>query len=143
MESVWYVGGNAISLSDPDGLDPIASAAGGAAMGSAFGPVGTVVGGVVGAGAGAAIGWHVIGPMLAKPGNESRPTDAPSGTIPIDQVGLGRGDVHDIKDGVQNGTRDRTGIAPNGDVITNDPRGRAVNNGPADSFARRPTGLCK
>ena len=138
-----YVGGNAISLSDPDGLNPMAGAAGGAATGSAFGPVGTVVGGIVGAGAGAAIGWHVIGPMLAKPGNESRPTDAPSGTIPIDQVGLGRGDVHDIKDGVQNGARDWTGIAPNGDVITSDPRGRAVNNGPADSFTRRPTGLCK
>ena len=50
--------------------------------------------------------------------------------------------VHDIKDGVGAGAPDWTGIAPNGDVITSNPRGRSINNGPADQFTSRPTGLC-
>jgi hypothetical protein len=125
-------------------LNPVGGAIGGAAIGTAILPgFGTVVGGVIGAGIGAAIGWNVIGPMFAKPGNESRPSDAPSGTKPIDQAGIGRGDVHDIKEGSGAGARDWTGIAPNGDVITSDQRGRAINHGPADQFTNRPTGLCR
>ncbi len=64
----------------------------------------------------------------SKPG--SKPKDCPSGTRPIDKVpGLGKDEVHDIKGGVGAGPRDWTGIAPNGDVITGDSEGSAVNHG--------------
>ncbi len=32
-------------------------------------------------------------------------------------------------------------IFPNGDVITGDPDGNAINHGPADDYTARPTGL--
>ncbi|MBL0420164.1 hypothetical protein JI739_07370 [Ramlibacter sp. AW1] len=62
-----YVGGRPLSYTDPDGLNPVAGAWGGAVAGTAFGPVGTVAGGIIGAGVGAWVGWNVFGPMLAKP----------------------------------------------------------------------------
>lgn len=42
--------------------------------------------------------------------------------------------MHKIEDGVSAGAADWTGIAPNGDVITGDHEGNAVNNGPKDSY---------
>lgn len=62
-----YAEANPLMYTDPDGLNPVAGAVTGAEVGSVFGPAGTVIGGVVGAGAGAWIGWHVTGPMYAKP----------------------------------------------------------------------------
>jgi hypothetical protein len=62
-----YAEANPLMYADPDGLNPVAGAVGGAEIGSVFGPAGTVIGGVIGAGAGAWVGWHVTGPMLAKP----------------------------------------------------------------------------
>jgi hypothetical protein len=62
-----YAEANPLMYADPDGLNPVAGAVSGAEIGSVFGPAGTVIGGVVGAGAGAWVGWHVTGPMFAKP----------------------------------------------------------------------------
>ena len=137
-----YVNGNPLRYVDSRGTNPIAGAIEGGEVGSVFGPIGTVVGAVVGAAGGYLIADQLGNLIFAKPGNESRPTDAPTGTIPVDQSGLGRGDVHDIKDGIGAGAKDWTGITPNGDVITSNPDGSSVNHGPADQFTNRPTGLC-
>ena len=81
--------------------------------------------------------------MFAKPGNQSRPKNAPSGTKPIDKLGLSRPDIHDIKDGIGAAPNDWTGITPDGDVITSNPDGSAENHGPADDYTQSPTGLCE
>lgn len=39
-----------------------------------------------------------------------------------------------MKDGVLAGPKDWTGVAPNGDVITGDSDGNAVNNGPITDY---------
>ena len=68
----------------------------------------------------------------------SRPTDAPSGTKPIDKDRRVRGKVHKIKDGIRAGNDDWVGIAPDGDVITTDPEtGEAENHGPYEDFLPR------
>ncbi len=67
---------------------------------------------------------------------QSRPTDAPSGTVPIDESGLSKDDIHKIKDGVGAGPRDWVGISPEGHVIITDGDGHAVDEGPADSYYR-------
>ena len=65
----------------------------------------------------------------------AKPKSCPAGTRPIDQFpGLSKDDVHTIKDGVRAGPQDWTGIAPNGDVITGDSDGNAVNNGPKGDY---------
>jgi RHS repeat-associated protein len=55
-----------------------------------------------------------------------RPREAPTGTVPIDQVpDLDRNDIHTIKDDVWGpGSADKwTGVAPNGDIIIPDENG--------------------
>ena len=138
-----YVGGNPLSYVDPTGQNvAVGARLGGAAGGAIGGPPGAVIGATLGALGGYLIADRMSNLSFAKPGNESRPTNAPPGTVPINETGLGRGDVHDIKDGVGAGPRDWTGIAPDGHVITSDPSGRAVDHGPVDQFTHRPTGLC-
>jgi RHS repeat-associated protein len=66
----------------------------------------------------------------------AKPKEVPTGTKPIDEMGWGSGRIHGIKDGLGAGPRDWVGIAPNGDVITGDAAGNAVNNGPWTSYIR-------
>ena len=65
---------------------------------------------------------------------ESKPTDAPRGTKPIDQMGLDKDKVHGIKDGVGAGPKDWVGISPEGHVITSDGDGHSVDHGPAEDY---------
>lgn len=70
-----------------------------------------------------------------KPKPGSKPKNCPPGTIPIDEYpGLDRQDRHDIKDGVDAGQKDWTGIAPDGSVITGDSKGEAVVNNPYTDY---------
>lgn len=147
-----YVRNNPLRYSDPYGLEAVLPGFGaGAATG--IGALGGLLPNPVTVGIGALIYSTPIGggkdtissPYLndgAKPGNKSRPVDAPPGTKPIDASGLGRPDIHDTKTGIGAGPADWVGIAPNGDVITSDPSGKARNHGPVDDYTRRPTGKC-
>jgi hypothetical protein len=65
---------------------------------------------------------------------QSKPIDAPPGTVPLPQAGLPKGVHGEIKQGVGAGPQDWTGIAPNGDVITTGPGGKAINNGPWGNY---------
>jgi hypothetical protein len=72
--------------------------------------------------------------QIDNPSRRAKPKDAPRGTKPIDQVGLDTDDVHEIKDGVGAGPRDWVGITPNGNVITSDEGGNAVDHGPMGDY---------
>jgi RHS repeat-associated protein len=75
---------------------------------------------------------------------QSKPTDAPPGTKAIDKFNLPKDVTHGVKDQLGAQPTDWTGVAPNGDVITTDPRtGKAINHGPIDSYTQKPTGLCQ
>lgn len=65
----------------------------------------------------------------------SKPKNCPTGTLPIDKTGLTKDEVHKIKKGVGAGSADWTGIDPQGNVITGDENGEAVNNGPYGDWA--------
>lgn len=67
---------------------------------------------------------------------QSRPRNAPSGTVPIDQSGLDRETVHKIKDGIGAGPRDWVGIAPGGRIVTTGPDGNAQDEGHVSDYAR-------
>ncbi|MBU6462902.1 MAG: RHS repeat protein [Bradyrhizobium sp.] len=70
--------------------------------------------------------------------SDSGPTDAPTGTRTIDKWGIGREDIHDIKEGIQAGATDWVGITPGGNVITTGENGEAIDNGHVDDYTRRP-----
>jgi RHS repeat-associated protein len=66
---------------------------------------------------------------------ESKPKNCPAGTKPIDEYpGLSKDDIHGIKDGVDAGPRDWTGITPDGDVITGNHQGNPINHGPKEIY---------
>ena len=89
-------------------------------------------------------GLRNLGDMLnqAKKGEEqnskpgAKPKGCPPGTRPIDESGLGRQEIHDIKDGVGAGAQDWTGIDPQGNVITGDHNGNAHDNGHFTDYTR-------
>jgi hypothetical protein len=73
---------------------------------------------------------------------QSRPRDAPRGTVPIDQSGLSREDIHKIKQRIGAGAADWVGITPDGHVITTDENGNTVDHGQvSDLLAREATPL--
>jgi RHS repeat-associated protein len=66
---------------------------------------------------------------------QSKPTNAPPGTKPIDQTGRSKDEIHGIKDGIVAGPKDWVGITPGGDVITTNPLdGTFENHGPASNY---------
>ena len=96
-----------------------------------FPGAGTVVGAVIGGVGGYLIADQLANLIFAKSKQGSKPKNCPAGTKPIDQdPRLKKGEPDRIKDGVGARSRDWTGIAPNGDVITGDSNGDAVNHGP-------------
>ncbi len=68
---------------------------------------------------------------------QSKPKNAPPGTRPIDQSGLDKEKIHQIKDGVGAGPKDWVGISPQGEVITSDGEGNAENHGPFTDYLPR------
>ncbi|HVL94633.1 MAG TPA: hypothetical protein VM266_02120 [Solirubrobacteraceae bacterium] len=68
---------------------------------------------------------------------QSRPRDAPSGTVPIDQSGLSREDIHKIKRRIGAGAADWVGITPDGHVVTTDENGNTVDHGHKDDLLAR------
>jgi RHS repeat-associated protein len=90
---------------------------------------------LLGAAAGAAIGDWWTGPddpytVLSK-STESKPTDCPSGTRPINKDPRTQNVDHgELKGNVGAGPRDWPGITPDGDIITTNPDGSANNHGP-------------
>ncbi|MEH6418360.1 RHS repeat-associated core domain-containing protein [Pseudomonas sp. CGJS7] len=69
----------------------------------------------------------------AKPSREQRPNDCPTGTKPIDKIGLSKEDLHSVKDGINAGAQDWVGISPDGHVWINED-GKASDQGPYESY---------
>ena len=61
---------------------------------------------------------------------QSKPKDAPPGTIPIDQSGLSKDEIHQIKGEIGAGPADWVGITPEGHVVTTGPDGTTEDHGP-------------
>lgn len=61
---------------------------------------------------------------------QSKPKDAPPGTIPIDQSGLSKDEIHQIKGEIGAGPADWVGITPDGHVVTTGPDGTTEDHGP-------------
>jgi hypothetical protein len=68
---------------------------------------------------------------------QSRPRDCPRGTRTIDQSGLSKDDIHEIKEGVGAGGPDWVGITPEGHVITSDEEGNVEDHGHYGPFLNK------
>jgi RHS repeat-associated protein len=130
-----YVNNNPAMWIDPTGRNGILTAELGAEGGFLVcGPACAVVGAGIGLGIGI---WGTVEAInqynKTQDGSESKPSECPTGTLPINEAkgkfGLSKDDVHAIKDGVLAGQTTWTGIAPNGDVWTGTPDGSGVNHG--------------
>jgi len=141
-----YTFGDPINFRDPKGKNTIAVGGGvGFAVG---GPPGALVGAAIGAGilyGGYLVYNNMVDddaedeylPPPPKPrdkSKQSKPKNCPAGTRPIDESDLDKDDLHGVKDGVSAGPQDWVGISPDGDVITGDADGNAVNNGPLKGY---------
>jgi RHS repeat-associated protein len=80
------------------------------------------------------IGNEVADICYLKPKPGSKPKTVPPGTRPIDQVIKDKEDLHKIKDGVEAGPRDWTGITSDGNVITGDQNGNPIKHGPYKNY---------
>jgi len=152
LNTYSYSLNNPIRYKDPTGKSSLAIP-GGVIGGAIGGPPGAIIGMGVGViltpvaiwGAGELGKWiaNINQSQKGKDKGTPKPSDAPSGTKPIDQVGLQKGQAHEIKKGIEAGPKDWTGITPKGDVITGTPNGKTINHGPADTYTQKPTGLVK
>jgi RHS repeat-associated protein len=138
-----YVGNSPVIWSDPTGRNAVLTTELGAEGGFvACGPVCAVLGGAIGLGLGVWGMTEAINHLSeAQDGSESKPSNCPSGTLPIDQAkgkfGLSHQDAEDIKVGVIAGPQTWTGIAPNGDVWVGTPDGKGRNEGRFSSYLPR------
>jgi RHS repeat-associated protein len=78
---------------------------------------------------------HMAEKERASKTRKSKPIDAPTGTKPIDKVGLDKEKIHKIKEGIGAGPEDWVGVTPEGEVITTDPEtGKSQDNGKTSDF---------
>ncbi len=132
---------NPVNWIDPEGLanTGIGRSATPWGLGSGWGYGGGGWGSIGGAGA---IGYGVAQyakkhrQKSARPKPYAKPKDCPAGTTPIDQAGLDSDAIHRVKKGVGAGPQDWTGVDQDGNVITGDHAGNAVNNGPIDTYLK-------
>jgi len=76
--------------------------------------------------------------LYSNKSRQSKPVNAPPGTIPIDKAKPGykwdKDKLHKIKDAVGAGPQDWTGVSPDGHIWTTDGSGNGVDNGPWDQL---------
>ena len=69
--------------------------------------------------------------------SEPGSNNVPRGTRSIDNWGIPKDDIQDIKGGIGAGPRDWVGVSPEGDVYLKGPNGKTVYAGHVDNFTNR------
>jgi RHS repeat-associated protein len=135
-----YANNNPAMWIDPTGRNGILTAELGAEGGFfVCGPACAVIGAGIGLGIGIWGTTEAINQYnKTQDGSESKPSECPTGTLPIDQAkgkfGLSHDDAETIKRGVRGKTTTWTGIAPNGDVWVGTTDGKGTNEGPFGAY---------